>query len=111
MAQSTAHRYRVAGARAVVNEHHPKPDKGNIMRLRLTVLSIAAGMALLGACATKDEAAAPNVLVAAKVATAPTLDGNANDPAWASAKPITVALDEGANFGGTGRTTATLKAV
>jgi hypothetical protein len=82
------------------------------MSFRFTAISIAAVAALLGGCATKEEAAAPNVLVAAKVATPPTLDGNTNDSAWASAKAITVALAEGANFaGGKGETTATLKAV
>ena len=81
------------------------------MNFRFTALSIAVA-AWLGACATKEEAAAPNVLVAAKVATPPTLDGNANDAAWASAKAISVALAEGANFaGGKGETNATLKAV
>ena len=34
------------------------------MRYRLTTLSIAACVALLGACATQDDAAAPNRLVA-----------------------------------------------
>lgn len=82
------------------------------MSFRFTAISIAAVAALLGACATKEEAAAPNVLVAAKVATPPALDGNPNDAAWGSAKAITVALAEGANFaGGKGETTATLKAV
>ena len=57
------------------------------MRYRLTALSIATSVALLGACATKEEAAAPNMLVAAKVATPPTLDGNPNDPAWPRPNP------------------------
>jgi hypothetical protein len=82
------------------------------MRTPLTLLSLAMATALLGACANKEEAVAPNVLVAAKVATAPVLDGNASDPAWAEAKAITVALTGGMNFaGGKGETTATLKAV
>lgn len=82
------------------------------MNLRLTALSFAIATALLGACVTKEEAAAPNVLVAVKVATAPVLDGNANDAAWAAAKPISVALTGGMNFAnGKGETTATLKAV
>jgi hypothetical protein len=69
------------------------------------------GLALAG-CVTKDEAAAPNILVAAKAAVAPVLDGNANDPAWAAARPLTVKLSDGMNFaGGKGETTATLKAV
>jgi Ethylbenzene dehydrogenase len=70
---------------------------------------IAAG--LLAGCASQ-EATAPNVLVAAKVATPPVLDGDASDAAWAAAKPITVALSGGTNFAnGKGETTATLKAV
>ena len=82
------------------------------MTVRLTALSLAIATALLGACATKEEAVAPNVLVAAKVATPPVLDGVANDAAWAAAKPITVALTGGVNFAnGKGETTATLKAV
>ena len=82
-----------------------------MMTLRYTALSLAVATALLGACATKEEPAAPNVLVAVKVSTPPTLDGVANDAAWAAAKPISVDLAEGANFGGKGTTTATLKAV
>jgi hypothetical protein len=35
------------------------------MKMRLSVLSLAVAAALVGACATKEEAAAPNVLVAA----------------------------------------------
>ena len=53
----------------------------------------------------------PNTLVVAKAAAAPTLDGNATDAVWASAKPLTVKLSGGMNFGGKGETTATLKAV
>ena len=48
------------------------------MNLRYTALSLAVATALLGACATKEEAAAPNVLVAAKVSAPPTLDGTAD---------------------------------
>jgi hypothetical protein len=81
------------------------------MILRFTTLSLAVAATLLGACATKEESAAPNVLVAAKVPAPPTLDGVANDAAWAAARPISVELSDGANFGGKGSTTATLKAV
>jgi hypothetical protein len=52
-----------------------------------------------------------NVLTAVKVATPPKLDGNASDAAWKSAKAVTVKLSDGANFGGKGATTATIKAV
>jgi hypothetical protein len=82
------------------------------MNMRLTALSLAVAAGLLGACATKEEAAAPNMLVAAKAATAPVLDGDANDAIWASAKAIKVDLEDGVNFAdGKGKTTATLKAV
>ena len=82
------------------------------MSLKYTALSLAVATTLLGACATKDEPVTPNTLVAAKAATAPVLDGNANDAAWAGAKPISVKLEGGMNFaGGKGETTATLKAV
>ena len=82
------------------------------MKTRATALSLAAATLLLGACATKEEPADPALLVAARVATAPTLDGNPGDAAWAAAKPISVALADGRNFaGGKGETTATLKAV
>lgn len=82
------------------------------MKLNLTALSLAVAVALAGGCATKEESVAPNVLVAAKVATPPVLDGNADDAAWAGAKAITVALTDGRNFaGGKGATTAKLKAV
>ena len=83
-----------------------------MMNIRSTGLALAVATALLGACASQEEAAAPNVLVAAKVTTPPVLDGIANDAAWAAAKPITVALTGGMNFAdGKGATTATLKAV
>ena len=82
------------------------------MKAHLTALSILIAAGLLAGCANKQEATAPNVLVAAKVATPPVLDGDASDAVWASAKPITVALTGGMNFaGGKGETTATLKAV
>lgn len=75
--------------------------------ISLTALALA-----LAACTTTDAPTAPNVLVAAKVAAPPALDGNANDPAWAAAKPITVTLTDGVNFaGGKGETKATLRAV
>ena len=38
-------------------------------------------------------------------------DGGADDAGWATAKPLSVNLSGGANFGGKGSTTATLKAV
>ena len=65
----------------------------------------AAGLA---ACTTTDAPVPPNTLQVARVSAAPVLDGNANDPAWAAAKPLAVNLAGGANFDGKGGTTATL---
>ena len=49
---------------------------------RLTPLAAAASaLRLIGACATKEEAMAPDVPVAVRVATPPVLDGVADDPA------------------------------
>ena len=76
-----------------------------------TKLAIALAAASLAACSTTDAPPPPNTLVVAKATAAPALDGNANDAVWASARPLTVKLGGGANFGGTGETTATLKAV
>ena len=56
------------------------------------------------------EASAADPVIAAKVAKAPDLAAGAADPAWAQAKPVTVALAGGANFKD-GKTTATIKAV
>ena len=56
------------------------------------------------------EASAADPVIAIKVAKAPDLAAGAADPAWAQAKPVTVALAGGANFKD-GKTTATIKAV
>lgn len=73
----------------------------------------AATLALLAGCVTPEtRPLPPNVLQAAPVAGAPTLDGQPDDAVWAAARPIKVALADGVNFaGGKGATTATLKAV
>jgi len=76
-----------------------------------TKLAIALAAASLAACSTTDAPPPPNTLVVAKATAAPALDGNANDAVWVSARPLTVKLGGGANFGGTGETTATLKSV
>lgn len=76
-----------------------------------TSLAFTAIALAVAACTTPEAQAPANRLVAAKVAAAPVLDGNANDAAWAAAKPVSVELSDGANFGGKGGTTATLKAV
>ncbi len=79
----------------------------------ITLLALAAGgAALLAACATREESVPANVLLAARVATPPTLDGLANDAAWAGARALKVSMADGMNFAdGKGATTGTLKAV
>jgi len=82
------------------------------MTHRHSTIVLALATALAAGCASNEEVAAPNVLTAAKVAQPPVLDGNASDPAWAAARPISVKLEDGRNFaGGKGETTVTLKAV
>ena len=79
-----------------------------MIRMKLTLTAL--GVAALFGCAANQESA-PNVLVAAKVSAPPALDGDAGDVAWSQARPISVKLADGANFGGKGETTAVLKAV
>jgi hypothetical protein len=76
-----------------------------------TRLAVALAVVSLAACTTVDAPPPPNTLVVVKAATAPTMDGNATDAVWASARPLSVKLGGGANFGDSGETTATLKAV
>jgi len=107
------YRHREAsGAPQRRQEFRRSTDQGEMkMSIRAPIALTAVALAL-AACSTPDAPVAPNVLVAAKVATPPTLDGNASDAAWAAARPITVALSDGVNFaGGKGETKATLKAV
>jgi len=78
----------------------------------LRPLTLALAVLAATGCATQQDAAvAPNMLLAAKVSTAPSLNAGAADPVWASAKPLRIDLAGGENFGGKGSTTATLKAV
>ena len=79
--------------------------------LKLGATSLALAVLALGGCTAMQETKAPaNTLVAIKAAAAPNLDAGANDPVWAQAKALSVPLADGKNFGGTGKTTATLKA-
>lgn len=82
------------------------------MYLNGTVSAVVLAMLALSGCqSVQQEKLAPNTLVAAKVATAPNPAALATDPAWAKAQPLNVELSDGANFGGTGKTTGSLKAV
>lgn len=76
----------------------------------LTAVALAS-LGLAACTAIQEAPVAPYTLVAVKAAAAPNLDAGANDPVWAKARPIKLALTGGMNFaGGKGETTATLKA-
>lgn len=78
----------------------------------MTLPALTACALALAACTTPEAPVAPYTLVAARAATAPVLDGNAADPAWASARALELKLEDGVNFAGNkGETTASLKAV
>ena len=83
------------------------------MSLQLNVALSAVVLSTLGlsGCQSVQEKVAPNTLVATKVAAAPNMNALASDPAWAAARPLAVEVSDGANFGGTGKTTGSLKAV
>ena len=68
------------------------------------------GVRARGLFDTAQSPAPANTLVVARASAAPTLDGNANDPAWATAAPLKVQLSGGMNFT-KGETTVTLKSV
>lgn len=97
------------GGLAAACEPNNKQDKGSNMKRRVMAIALAAVLA--AGCASQQEQPASNTLVSAKVTRAPDLKAGAADPAWGLASPLTVRLTGGANFGGTGSTTATLKAV
>ena len=80
--------------------------------LRLSTLASALAALALSACTVSVSNKAPaDTLVAARTANAPNPAALAADPAWAAAQPLTVSLSGGANFGGKGETTATMKAL
>jgi hypothetical protein len=80
------------------------------LMLRGTAAAVLAMLALAGCQGVGQQAAAPNTLVAVKVAKAPDLNAFEADPVWAQAKPLAVELTGGANLV-KGETTGTLKAV
>jgi hypothetical protein len=74
---------------------------------RLALLAVA----VAAACTSSMAPPPPNTLMAMRATAAPALDGNANEAAWAAAPALAVKVEDGANFGGKGETTVTLKAV
>jgi hypothetical protein len=85
--------------------------------MKKTILFSALGVALLGlaGCQSAMDKVAPNTLVAVATSTAPGMNNAAADPVWAKARPLTLELTGGANFGAKpgerGDTKVTLKAV
>ena len=81
------------------------------MKLHLAASAVALAALALAGCQSVQEKDAPNTVVAAKVAAAPDMKALAADPAWAKARPLAIEVSDGANFGGTGKSTGSLKAV
>ena len=85
------------------------------MRLHLSAIVFALSALGLVACQSPQDQTAPNTLVAVKAAAAPNVNAGAADPVWAAAKPLTMTLADGANFGAKpgekADTKASLKAV
>ncbi|MBL6929054.1 MAG: ethylbenzene dehydrogenase [Rhodospirillales bacterium] len=76
---------------------------------RLTLTALAAlpvSLLIAASSASADD----YTLNAVKASAAPTLDGVADDAIWGSAPAIPITTVKGANFGGTGGTTGTMKA-
>ena len=72
--------------------------------------SLFAGVAFAGAVAAIDWASR-DTLVIAKATEAPKLDGVLDDAVWGKARPVVIATQQGANLGGGGESTVTVKAV
>ena len=73
-------------------------------------IALAFAATVLTGCGTVDTSETADTLVVSRASSAPTLDGAANDGAWASARPLRVNLSGGMNFKD-GQTTVTLKSV
>ncbi|MCB1787055.1 MAG: ethylbenzene dehydrogenase [Chromatiaceae bacterium] len=81
------------------------------MKIRKTILTATLPAVFVAAAAFQTAAqAAPNTLTAVKADTAPVLDGVADDPVWQSAAAVELNFGKGENFGGTGKTSGTIKA-
>ena len=80
------------------------------LKLNLTLTAAAfAAIALTGCNSVVQEKLAPNTLAAVK-ASSVNMAALAADPIWAKAQALNVEVNDGANFGGTGKTAGTLKA-
>lgn len=82
--------------------------------LQLHPLSVAgaAAFATVAVAATVDVTGRATLIInAIAQAEAPQLDGDLSDPAWRKAPPITVETQQGANFGGSGASRVTVRAL
>lgn len=69
------------------------------MKTKLSALALSTlALGLLG-CQSGRETVAPNTLTAVAAKADPNLNAGAADPVWAGARPLTVELTGGANFG------------
>jgi Ethylbenzene dehydrogenase len=85
--------------------------------MKTTLTAVALSLVALGliGCESGRQKVASDTLVATKVGAAPDMNAGAADPAWGGARPLTVPLADGANFGAKpgekGDSKVTLKAV
>ncbi|EHR72681.1 Ethylbenzene dehydrogenase [Burkholderiales bacterium JOSHI_001] len=68
-------------------------------RFRMTTLAAFVAFGLVAGCQAPRQKLAADVLVAAKVATAPNPAAGAADPVWATARSLSVTAADGANLG------------
>lgn len=75
-------------------------------------VAAATGLTLIAVVSTVDLGARDRlVVVAIDPSEVPRLDGDLADPVWRRARPTTVSTNQGANLGGTGSSTVTIRAV
>lgn len=87
----------------------PLPD-ATVRRRRPLLVAAAAASAVVVGVAWAD-IGGRSTLVVGKVAASPDLAKLLDDPAWRTARPVSVHTMQGANFGGTGETTVEIRAL
>ena len=75
-------------------------------------VALAVGLTVIAASASFEQMTRQNLtVVEIPKALAPTLDGDLSDPAWRRAQPATVTTTQGGDFGGTGESEVTIRAL
>lgn len=69
------------------------------MKTTLSMVTLAVLALGMAGCESGRQQEPPNTLVAVMASGAPDMLAGANDPVWAKARPLNVALTSGANFG------------